>query len=119
MEATKQTTEDQIQADIFQYAWNHLPQTRRLLFAVPNGGNRDIREAKKLQATGVVPGIPDLIFVWKGRAYGIEVKKISGHVSANQQKVHETWAEDGAPVYVVWSAIQGIKVIEDILQYGN
>lgn len=41
----------------FRYQYPHL---KDLLFAIPNGGHRDIRTATRLKAEGVVPGVPDL-----------------------------------------------------------
>jgi len=58
-------TEDQIQAACFKWAHNtyclkhHSP--RLCIFAVPNGGTRNRIEAIKLKATGLLPGVSDLI----------------------------------------------------------
>lgn len=67
-------TEDQLQSKCWQWAWNTHPDTRRLLWAVPNGGDRDIMTAIKLQATGVVAGVHDLHFFWRGQLYTFELK---------------------------------------------
>lgn len=67
-------TEDQLQAKCWQWAWNTFPQVRRILYAVPNGGGRNIKEASKLQATGVIPGVHDLHITWNGIHYTFELK---------------------------------------------
>lgn len=67
-------TEDQLQSKCFIWAWNDLPETRRHLWAVPNGGDRDIKVAIKLQATGVLPGVHDLHFFWERMFYTFELK---------------------------------------------
>jgi hypothetical protein len=108
-------TEDQIQAKFFQTAWNELPQTRNLLFAVPNGGQRDIREAQKFKATGLLAGIPDMMFLWKEKAYGFELKAEGGRLSPAQHKVHDVWSEQLIPVYVIWSSEQGMIILREIL----
>lgn len=43
-------------------------QARRdcIYYHVPNGGWRDRREAAKLKAMGVLPGVADLVFIWPG-----------------------------------------------------
>lgn len=46
-----------------------------MLFAVPNGGNRDIITAKKLKAEGVKAGVPDLCLpVPRGEYHGLFVE---------------------------------------------
>ena len=39
-----------------------------LVFAIPNGGHRSVRAGADLKATGLVPGVPDLCLVWRGRS---------------------------------------------------
>lgn len=90
-----------LQTECFQWAWNYLPQTRRLLFAVPNGGKRNKIEATQLKASGVVAGIPDLVLVWAGRAYGFELKSPKGVTSDAQIEVHSAWADQRATVYLI------------------
>ena len=36
-----------------------------IMFHVPNGEERDKRVAAKLKAMGVLPGVSDLVFLWK------------------------------------------------------
>lgn len=54
-------TEHQEQAAYFQWVRAYTPKDRRLalLHAIPNGGLRHKREAIKLKAEGVKPGVPD------------------------------------------------------------
>lgn len=54
----------------------------------------------QLKASGMVPGIPDCIFLWQGRGYGFEFKTDVGRLSDAQVKVHAAW-QGHAPVYVV------------------
>lgn len=96
-------SEIQIQAEMFQWAWNACPQTRRLLFHVPNGGNRSAREGMQFKASGVIAGVPDLLFIWQGSTYGFEVKTNSGELSKVQSDLHKTWMDNGITVFVVRS----------------
>ena len=50
--------EDDLQEDIIRYC-NLKPELRRI-FAIPNGGKRDVREAARLKAQGVKAGVCDL-----------------------------------------------------------
>lgn len=92
-------TEDQLQAKCFQWAHNTYPQIRGLLFSVPNGGTRHAREAMTLKATGLTPGIPDLLLVWPV-LIGIELKLPTGIISDAQHKIHERWQAAGIEVHV-------------------
>ncbi len=54
-----------------------------------------------LKATGLTPGVTDMIFFWNGRAYGLELKTPKGSRSENQIKVHQAWKAQGIPVYLL------------------
>jgi len=47
------------QACVRWFRFNY-PSMRNLLFAIPNGGLRNIKTAVRLKAEGVVAGVPDL-----------------------------------------------------------
>jgi hypothetical protein len=50
------------QSGLFLWAsWNFsaMPELR-LMFAIPNGGHRNMLVAKKMKAEGVKPGVPDI-----------------------------------------------------------
>lgn len=61
-----------------------------LIFAIPNGGQRNKVTAAKLKAEGVKPGVPDLFLpVPRGIYTGMFVemkRRKGGHVSADQRK---------------------------------
>lgn len=61
----------------------------QLLFAIPNGGKRDVISAKLLKDEGVRAGVPDLFLaVPNGDYHGlfIELKKVKGGVVSDSQK---------------------------------
>lgn len=55
-----------------------------LIFAIPNGGSRQKREALKLQNEGVTPGVPDLM-IPEWRLF-IEMKRQKGGTVSSEQK---------------------------------
>lgn len=67
-------SEDVLQANCIKWAWNERPQTRRLIWAVPNGGWRNAIEAQKLQATGTLRGVWDVHMFWYGEFVVFEMK---------------------------------------------
>ncbi len=76
-------------------------------WAVPNGGNRNIITAKKLQAEGVKSGVPDITIIHDGIYYGVEVKKPktdtrAGVLSITQKAMIERIEQAGGTVGVVY-----------------
>ena len=73
--------------------------TEQLLFAIPNGGQRNLIVAKKLKAEGVRAGVPDLFLAVKRGGFGglfIEMKKPKGgRVSDNQKECISLLKEQG------------------------
>ena len=107
------TKEDVIQADI--YKWynnnyclnNHNPQN--IIFSVPNGGTRNIREAMLLKATGVVAGVSDLIIVRQNEIIFVEVKTEIGKQSKEQKKFQETVEKLGFK-YLLVRSLEDFKI---------
>ena len=77
-------SESKIQQEIFVWFWNKfcLPkcEPREVIFHVPNENQH------RLVNIGVLPGVSDLVFTWKGRHYYCEVKDNKGKQSGNQIK---------------------------------
>lgn len=88
-------TEDQLQAKCFQLTWNHFPELRRKFWAVPNGGHRDPITAKKLQATGVIPGVWDVHFFYRGTFFVVEFKVGNNQLSKPQNEWIQALADEG------------------------
>jgi hypothetical protein len=98
----------------------------RLLYAIPNGGMRNVGVARKLKAEGVKAGIPDLhLPVSDGEFHSlyIELKKFSlkpkrggkGGVSDKQRWWIEELRRKGHRVVVCYGANEAIKIIEDYI----
>lgn len=69
-----------------------------LMFAVPNGGARNIVVARKLKAEGVKAGVPDVFLpVARGRHHGmaIEMKRVGGRASGEQKAWLKALEEQG------------------------
>ena len=69
-----------------------FPSIGNLLFAVPNGGSRNIREAANLKREGVTAGVSDLIFLFPCGGYGalcIEMK--TDEKGSRQSKAQKEW----------------------------
>ena len=81
--------EHRIQCAIVKWFYYAYPQYRDgCLFAVPNGGHRNIQTAARLKAEGVTSGVADLLLLVPKREYHglcVEVKTPVGRQSDNQK----------------------------------
>ena len=88
------------------------------LFAVPNGGDRNVIVASKLRAEGVRSGVPDLwlpIPMGKYAGLVIEMKRDKGRTSKNQATWIAYLQERGYAVTVCFSAAEAVQSITDYL----
>ena len=53
-------SESQLQSECVRWFRYQYPEFKNVLFAIPNGGKRNISTAKRLKSEGVVPGVADL-----------------------------------------------------------
>lgn len=95
----------------------------RLLFAIPNGGQRGIVTAAQLKAEGVRAGVPDLFLAWPTRdAAGlfIEMKKpAGGRVSDTQKAMLTSLAETGYATAICHGWTEAKSTIEQYLGRSN
>jgi len=82
-------TESQEQVAFMQWVDMFFNGNEEFVFAIPNGGLRNVVVAKKMKAEGVKPGVPDLFFTLaRGGYHGlfIEMKRIKGGSTSKDQK---------------------------------
>ena len=82
------------------------PQFKGLLFAIPNGGSRNIREAANLKRQGVVSGVPDLCLALPNKDYHgfyIELKWGKNLLTVNQVAIIVKLQNQGYKVDVIYS----------------
>ena len=85
------------------------PALRPVVFAVPNGGYRDAREASNLKTQGVLAGVPDLGIVLPcGEMCWIEMKANDGKVSLTQVAIHSHFGHLGHEVILAYSAEEAL-----------
>lgn len=83
--------EDLLQQKIVTFFKNtYQMHGKGLIFSVPNGGSRNIVEAKKLKATGTMAGVSDLIIVLpNAKVLFVELKIEKGIQSPSQIKFEQ------------------------------
>lgn len=103
-------TESQIQQQIIIFENNNYSiKGESLIFAVPNGGTRNILEAKLLKATGVMAGVSDLILIVKNKIYFIELKA-EKNVQSEVQKIFQNKVQNLGFEYLIFNSIEKYKL---------
>lgn len=102
------------------FAWAAYRRDLDLMYAIPNGGHRDIRVAVKLKAEGVKAGVPDICLpVARGGKHGlyIELKRRKyGRLDSDQAKWLEALMREGYACAVCFGWEEARDVIEDYLR---
>jgi hypothetical protein len=114
-------TEHQEQCAVIKWWWQvhkmyGLPVFA--LFAVPNGGARDVITGARLKAEGVRRGVYDLILAKPTSIYGglfLEMKAGDNKPSEDQVSFGQYLTEAGYKASVHWSAQSAIEEIESYL----
>ena len=98
-------TEDQLQQIIVIWFKNEYQMHGKgLIFSVPNGGSRNMLEAKKLKQTGAMAGIADLTIKLPNSFFiDIELKTEKGVLSDVQKKIQNIMINMNCHYYVIRS----------------
>lgn len=90
------------------------PSHKNMLFAVPNGGKRNVVVASKLKAEGVRAGVADLIFMCGlGQVLFIEMKTKKG-TQTESQKAFEMMCLENGYIYKIVRSFEDFKKLIEI-----
>lgn len=99
--------------------WFRYQYPQHLIWAVPNGGQRNAVVAAKLKAEGVLAGVPDLfVAVVRGSYSGLFVEMKAGkNKPTDEQKsvIQQLW-EAGYKCEVCWSVEEFKSIIDSYLR---
>jgi len=98
---SKPLTEAQLQAQLWKIAWNEFPQSRRHIWAIPNGAKRTMYEQTVSKATGTLAGVWDLHCFYKGQFYVFELKVGRNKLSDEQLDWGQKMSIHGANIMVL------------------
>lgn len=110
-------SEAQEQIKIFNYA--KYNNKLRWLFAIPNGGSRDIREAARLKLQGVKAGVSDMFLpIPNSMFHGlfIELKVGTNKTSQLQDEFIDYVRMNGYMAKVCYGADEAIRTIKSYLE---
>jgi hypothetical protein len=106
--------ESQLQRECVKWFRLQYPALGHMLFAVPNGGSRNAREAGIMKDEGVVPGVSDLILLLPRKGYGslcLECKTPDGQQSYNQAAWQGSCEASGNKYVIFRSVDDFIKIV--------
>lgn len=108
--------EANIQANIVKFLLPYRKQGLLEFFSVPNeAASNPIRQGQ-LIATGLRPGVADLVLLFpKSKTLFIEVKNEKGVQRPEQKKFEETCKKLGFPYYLVRSVNEVKTIIENFV----
>ncbi len=108
--------EDDLQASFVE--WFNLKLPQYLLYAIPNGGKRFLREAVRLKRQGVLAGVPDLFLAEQRKGFGglyLELKVGRNGLSQEQVRIHAYLRVRGYKVDVCRSFEECVKSVCEYL----
>ena len=112
--------EAKIQTEFFEQVPLFFPKLPdKLLFAVPNGGSRNIIEATNLKRQGVKSGVSDVILQIPKKGYAslcLEFKTTKGRQSEEQKEYQRQVEMSGSKYVIVRSAREAIDVMKEYMQ---
>ena len=89
--------------------WFRLQYPDLIIYAVPNGGSRNVREAQRLKAEGVLAGVADLVVLLpQGKSLYIEMK-VKGNRQTENQKAFQGKAITLGHSYTVCYSFEEFK----------
>lgn len=105
------------------FTWAYYRQARHpeleLMYHIPNGGQRNVKEAVRLKREGVKAGIPDICLpVARKGKHGlfIELKSEKGHITLAQKLMLKKLEEQGYAAEVCYGYEAAVKVIDKYLE---
>jgi hypothetical protein len=111
--------EDNLQEACVTWFRLQYPKFASLLFAIPNGGKRDAREAERMKRQGVTAGVPDLFLAIPNNfCYGmfIELKCGKNMLTAKQKEMIVRLSSMGYLCNTVRTLDHFIAVVGDYLK---
>lgn len=133
LRAVRRRVDHEHRAQVAVVTWATLARAEfpelALLFAIPNGGHRNVIVARKLKAEGVKPGVPDLCLpVARGGWHGLFIEMKAGPtrnaeggtrkgvVSVAQAQFALALQTQGYRVATCWGSEAAIGVLREYLR---
>src|SRR5215831_20298781 len=111
MSPRRRQPEAQLQRAVLEHLrWRGVPGL--FPFHYPAGGWRSSIEAAILKSLGVVAGIPDLLIVYQGQLYALELKTAYGRLTPTQIDTQQRMRVAGAIVATAVEIDAALEILE-------
>jgi hypothetical protein len=105
-------SEQQTQRAVIEHlAWRARPNV--FAFHYPAGGWRTRAEAGILKAIGTVAGIPDIVCIYRGAVFALELKTERGTLTEVQRATHERLRAAGVTVATAFGLDAALAQLEE------
>jgi hypothetical protein len=111
MTRCRKRPEDVIQRAVLEHLRLRAPRTA-YWFHVANGGGRSPIEAAILKGLGVRAGVPDLLIIYGGKTYGLELKADGNKSTKLQIEAQDAMRVAGAEVAVAIGLDAALQQLE-------
>lgn len=111
--------ESKLQSSCVIWFRSQYPKLSKLLIAIPNGGNRNVIEAKIMKGEGVTPGVSDLLLLISKNGFGclgIEMKSEKGKQTEIQKDWQNDFEKSGNKYTICKSLDEFILIINEYLK---
>lgn len=113
---------DRLQQQCWQHLWNTYPQSRYLVWHTKNEAIPYPGESKKQyiirrsqdKAKGLLPGVWDLVFYWKGVLHLFDIKVGKDRLSDDQIRFRDQVVSQGGRAYVIEELVTFIEATKNI-----
>lgn len=105
--------EPSFQAKLVQVLKSRLTK-ETAFFAVPHNGARAPSPVALPARHGIMSGVPDLIFVHRGRAFGLELMHRNGSLSGDQRVAQLALRDAGMRVEVACDLDEALRHLRDM-----
>lgn len=114
---------DKLQKQCFDYLWNTYPKTRRTFWHTPNEQRRYPGETahhhmvrlSQAKSIGVLKGVVDLVWYWKGVLYTFDIKIGADTVKPDQELFIFAIVDQGGKFFEINTFSQFQQIVEKIV----
>jgi hypothetical protein len=99
--------------------WFRYQYPKYLIFAIPNGGQRNVIVASKLKSEGVLSGVPDICIPIANNGFHglyIEMKAGKNKPTDNQLTIMDKLSNEGYKCELCYSTDEFIKIVTEYLK---
>lgn len=106
----RDNAEQRFQVQLIRDLRRILPSPECFLTHFPSGGGGAMR-GSFLKSMGLIPGFPDILLIYRGVAFGLELKAGKNGLEETQRDTHAALGRAGMDVRVVRSLDEAIAAL--------